>query len=320
MRYNQRIAEIFDRYAELERIRSVDEFQIALGGSTVTLDGAYQLVHTLKAAVRTEIGVSLRFSAGIGSNHLLAKIAGKLEKPDGLQWLSPDNMPDRLADIPLDALPGIARGTLRRLNAAGVYDIPALYQLDPRHARRIWGSVEGERFVRALQGENIPLTKTKRGGYGNSKILAPENRTVKNAYLVSRWLVEKAVARLRRDGYVAREFHLFISSIDPKWRFSRSLRGHHSQDTAHFLALNRALWRMAYGQGKPRKILSIGVHLGSIITLERRNAEMLLPLEAAQRNQREHLSVTLDRINRRYGARTITYGLNKPHYGFFERG
>jgi DNA polymerase-4 len=320
VRYNQRIAQIFDQYAELERVRSVDEFQIALGGSTATLDGATQLVHRLRAALRNEIGPAIRFSAGLGSNHLLAKIAGKLEKPNGLQWLSPDNMPHRLAQVPLDDLPGIARGVLRKLNAAGIYDIPALHRLDPRHARKIWNSVEGERFVRSLQGENIPLPKTTRGGYGNSKILTPENRSVKNAYLVSRWLVEKATARLRRDGYTAREFTLFVRVIAPKYRWGRSIRAHYSQDTQHFLALNRALWRDLYDTVHPRRILSIGVHLGAILPLADRNAEMLMPLDMAKRTSREQLCTVIDHINQRYGQGTVTYGLHKTHYGFFDRG
>ena len=43
------------------------------------------------------------------------KIAEKFEKPDGLSWLSPSNMPDRIADMPLDKLPGIAKGVRRKL-------------------------------------------------------------------------------------------------------------------------------------------------------------------------------------------------------------
>ena len=320
VRYNQRIAEIFDRFAELERVRSVDEFQIALGGVTSGLEPASDLVRTLKQAVRDEIGKDLRFSAGIGSNHLLAKIAGKLEKPDGLQWLSPDNMPDRLADIPLDDLPGIARGVLAKLNRAGIYDIPALYRLDPKHARSIWGSIDGERFVRLIQGEDIPLGQTTRGSYGNSKMLAPENRTVPNAYLVSRWLIEKSVARLRRDDYAASQFSLFVSLQHPKGRWSRNIKTHHSQDTAHFLNINRQLWRDMYEAKRPQVISSIGVRLGTIVHLSKRPGEMLLPLEMAHRNKREHLSKTIDTLNRRFGDRTVTYGINKPHYGFIDRG
>ena len=180
VRYNQRIAAVLDEYSELERVRSIDEFQIALSGSMRELDNAIALAKRLKQAVRDRVGSQLKFSAGIGPNHLLAKIAGKLQKPDGLSWLSPQNMPDALAHWGLDDLPGISRGTKARLMRAGIKDIGALYRLDPRHARMIWRSVEGERFVRALQGEHIPLLNTQRGGYGNSKVLAPENKAPKN--------------------------------------------------------------------------------------------------------------------------------------------
>ncbi|MDF3606355.1 hypothetical protein PE067_09505 [Paracoccus sp. DMF-8] len=143
VRFNLRVAAVLDRYAELERIRSVDEFQLGLSGSATTLDGARELVTRLKAAVAAEVGECLRFSAGIGPNHLLAKIAGKLEKPDGCQHLGPDNMPHRLAHLALDDLPGISRAMSSRLHSAGIHDVPALCRLDPRHARAIWRSVEG---------------------------------------------------------------------------------------------------------------------------------------------------------------------------------
>ena len=198
VRYNLRIGDIFDNMAELERIRSVDEFQIRLSGNASDEAGAFALVKAMKTRVAAEIGPTIKFSAGIGPNQLLAKIAGKLEKPDGCQWLSPRKLPDRLAHLKLDDLPGISRGVLARLYRAHVRDIPALYRLDPRHARAIWGNVEGERFVRALQGMDIPLPETKRGGYGNSKMLAPKHRGIKEAYMVGRWLVEKSVARMRR--------------------------------------------------------------------------------------------------------------------------
>lgn len=49
VRANQKIAEVVDRVAELERIRSIDEFQVVLGGSTATLEGALTLVKRDKA-------------------------------------------------------------------------------------------------------------------------------------------------------------------------------------------------------------------------------------------------------------------------------
>ena len=77
---------------------------------------------------------------------------------------------------------------------------------------------------------------------------------------------------------------------------------------------------MAHDVKQPYLISSISVHLGNILPLSNRPGEMLLPMEMAKKNDRERLSRTLDTINKRFGASTITYGINKAHNGFFERG
>lgn len=319
VRYNLRIAAILDQMAELERIRSVDEFQICLSGEARELPGAEALVRKMKDRVAGEIGPAIRFSAGIGPSHLLAKIAGKLEKPDGCQWLSPRNMPDRLAHLKLDDLPGISRGTLAKLFRARVYDIPALYRLDPRHARAIWRSIEGERFVRALQGENIPLVETERGGYGNSKILSPENRTIQNSYLVGRWLVEKSCARLRRDGRVAAAFSV-SASFGERGGWGRRIRCEAMQDTTYFLALHRRLWVEMWRQTRPRVIFAVSVQLGDVSMLADRPGDLFAPLRPAEPSPREKISGVVDMINKRFGQDSLTWGVNRAHPGFFERG
>ena len=319
MRYNLAVAEVLDRFAELERIRSVDEFQLILSGPATELEGARDLVTRMKRAVAEEVGVCLRFSAGIGPNHLLAKIAGKLEKPDGFKWLCDENMPDALAHLALDDLPGISKGMGGRLAAAGIRSIPELVSLDPRHARRIWNSVEGERFVRMLQGMDVPLQPTKRGGFGNSKVLAPEFRAPREAYLVSRWLIEKATARLREEGRVAGRFSLQISIADrPGW--TRSVKTAPAQDTLRFLRINRALWRAAWPAVRGRVLLSIGVQLSDTGLLADRTGDLLSEVKPAERSSSERAAAAADFINRRFGAGTIRYGDNQEHPGFFERG
>jgi DNA polymerase-4 len=319
VRYNLAVAEVLDRFAELERIRSVDEFQLILSGPATELEGARDLVTRMKRAVAEEVGVCLRFSAGIGPNHLLAKIAGKLEKPDGFKWLCDENMPDALAHLALDDLPGISKGMGGRLAAAGIRSIPELVSLDPRHARRIWNSVEGERFVRMLQGMDVPLQPTKRGGFGNSKVLAPEFRAPREAYLVSRWLIEKATARLREEGRVAGRFSLQISIADrPGW--TRSVKTAPAQDTLRFLRINRALWRAAWPAVRGRVLLSIGVQLSDTGLLADRTGDLLSEVKPAERSSSERAAAAADFINRRFGAGTIRYGDNQEHPGFFERG
>ncbi len=317
-RVNQKIAAVLDQLAEVERIRSIDEFQIALGGATAKLENAQALARRMKQAIYAEVGPELRCSIGIGPNHLLAKIAGKLQKPDGLSWLAPENMPGRLAHLQLDDLPGISRGIRARLNKAMIWDIPALYRLDPRHARLIWHSVEGERFVRALQGENIPLGVTQRNGYGQSKVLAPQYRAPRQAVLVGRWLIEKAAERMRRDDYCAQRFSLHVRFMPyGGWAGSQSLSA--SQDTRALLGVYSKLWAKMMHR-PPRKIASVSVHLGHVLLLSQRSGEMFLPLDPAQPSQSETLASVVDSINRRYKARVITYGDQQEHPGFFEKG
>lgn len=314
VRYNLRIAGVLDQMAEVERIRSIDEFQVCLSGAARELDGARKLVMAMKARVSQEIGPAIRFSAGIGPNHLLAKIAGKLEKPDGFAWLSPRNMPDRIAHLKLDDLPGISKGIKHKLYRAAVWDIPALYNLDPRHARMIWRSVEGERFVRALQGEGIPLFGTQRHGYGNSKVLSPEYRTVRGAYLVGRWLLGKAATRMRRDGRVARRLSLMAGG------WSEAIKCEATADTVYLLRLHRQLWDRLLSNGTRREFLSVSIHLGDVLYLQDRNGDLLTPLRPAEETRGERVAKLVDQINRRYGAETIRNGFNQPHPGFFERG
>ncbi len=318
VRVNQKIAAVLDEMGELERIRSIDEFQVALGGTTGELEGAMDLARRMKAAIRERVGSELRCSVGIGPNQLLAKIAGKLQKPDGLQWLSPENMPDRLSHLQLDDLPGISRGIKTKLNKAMIWNIPSLYALDPRHARLIWHSVEGERFVRALQGEDIPLGETQRNGYGNSKVLAPKYRRPDQARLVGRWLTEKATERMRRDDFCAQRFTLHIR-IMPKGGWAKSQSVNASQDTQIMLNIFENLWRkMLIIQ--PNVIGSVSVQLSDVLPLSQRSGELFLPLEPAAQNRNEKLSAVVDRINHRYKSRVITFGRQQDHPGFFENG
>ncbi len=317
VRINQRIAAVIDEIAELEYVRSIDEFQVGLGGRSSELQEALDLARRIKAAIRERVGSELRCSIGLGPNPLLAKIAGKLEKPDGLQWLAPENMPDAINHLRLNDLPGISRGIRNRLWDARIYTLEALYRLDPRHARMIWHSVEGERFVRALQGMDIKIQSTQRNGYGNSKVLAPEHRPPHKAKLVGRWLVEKASERMRRDGYCARHFSLSVHFVERgRWGQGRKITA--TQDTRFLLSLYEDLWRNMRRRCNG-DILSVNVHLGDLIPLTERNGDLFAPLSPGMPNRPEKLAVVIDHINRRFGERMVQYGVHQDHPGFFER-
>jgi len=319
VRYNQKISSILDSIAELEAIRSIDEFQIALGGDSAKLESAIGLAVQMKLKIKELIGSEITLSIGIAPNPLLAKIASKLDKPNGLQWLSYNNMPQKIKHLDLDDLPGISRGLRLRLWKAGIYNIQSLYNLDPAHARIIWKSVEGERFIRSLRGENIPLGNTIRRRYGNSKVLSPEYRSIKKAYLVGRWLIEKSSERLRRHKYCSGRLDIIIRIRDlGTWGDSITFAS--SQDTFFFLNQFSKLWNRMIDSIKPVYIDSLGVHFSDIVFLQDRSAELFISFEAGKQNKRERLSSSIDNLNFRYGKRVVKFGVHKEHPGFFEKG
>ena len=318
-RYNRYISYLLDSIAELESIRSIDEFQICLGKNNSSLSGSLNLATRIKHLIRERLGSEISLSIGIAPNPLLAKIASKLQKPDGLQWLCKENMPDRIMDWSLDDLPGVSRGIKRRLIKARIYSIEDLFSMDPRHARLVWRSVEGERFVRALKGDNIGLSRSNRGSYGNSKVLSPENRFPDVAYLVSRWLTEKSSERLRKYNYCASRFDIYVR-INTLGVWQDSITFSFSQDTFFFLKQLKKLWNKMITMTNPQRIDFVGVRLSGIIKLRDRSGELLIDTEPGERSAKERLSSSIDNINLRYGRRVINFGINKEHPGFFERG
>ena len=155
VRYHHAILRAVDTVLPVHRVFSIDECSCLLTGSQQELPRAVELGRALQAAVLREVHPALRCSVGLAPTRLLAKIAAGLEKPGGLHWLLPEILPDRIAGMALDDLPGISWRMRDRLIAAGVADVAALYALDPKWARAIWGSVAGERFLRELRGETV---------------------------------------------------------------------------------------------------------------------------------------------------------------------
>lgn len=308
-----------DRYVELhhaikaavehilpiEKTCSIDEFACRLTGQQRKLEMALDLARSIKKRISSDVGPSLRCSIGLGPNTLLAKIAGELEKPDGLQWIMPGEQWTKLAPLDLCALPGINRRMERRLREAGVDTVPALLDLAPRHARMIWGGVQGERFLRALWGESIPDLVTKRRMIGHSQVLAPRNRVHTEARIVARRLLVKAASRLRRSGYFASRLTFGAKRIGGG-RFRRETSFAATQDTILLLKALETGWRDLQ---PAERLLTVSVALHGLVAREAHIPDLFEDREApGVATRRETLFRIVDELNQRYGRDTLTFG------------
>ena len=62
----------------------------------------------------------LTASAGIGPNKLIAKIASEMKKPNGQFEVTPEEVPDFMAELPVRKLWGIGEVTERKLEQLGI--------------------------------------------------------------------------------------------------------------------------------------------------------------------------------------------------------
>ena len=301
--YHHRIREAVERVHLVHGTHSVDEFSCRLGGRDRPLSAAIALAEEVRASVTQHVGVAMRCSIGLGPSRLLAKTAGEMHKPAGLDWLSPEVMPQKLSGFALRALPGIGRNMERRLIEAGIRDVQALWAMAPKHARRVWNGVDGERFLRALHGEDIPDPTTSTHSLGHSQILSVPNRYPDGARLVARRLLIKAATRVRRGGFFATDLSISVKTRDGH-RASRATSFAATQDSFTLLESFATLWQTL----PVHHPVHVGVMLGGLTDRAGHTADLFEDRTSGTKSAREALCAKIDALNQRYGQDTIFFG------------
>ncbi len=305
--YHHQIIEAIEQVHPIQKAHSVDEFSIRLLGTARDLQTAMQIGEEMRHSIARHVGVAMRCSIGLGSSKLLAKMAGEMKKPDGMEWLTPEVMPQKLAQFKLGDLPGIGKRMEKRLINAGIANIKQLYELQPKHARKLWNGVTGERFILALQGHDIPDPETTPHSLGHGQILTTGNRNPEGARLVARRLLIKAATRLRRGEFFAN--HLYLSGkCEINKRRSRSISIQATQDSFQLLNLFAQNWPQL-GLEKP---MSVGIMLGGLTHESQHTADLFEDRTASGKtNTRKQLCSAVDALNQKFGQDTIIYG-EKP--------
>ncbi|MBA2670426.1 MAG: DUF4113 domain-containing protein [Gemmatimonadetes bacterium] len=296
VRLHHEILEAVDSVLPVEEVLSIDEMYCRLGLSQREPEAAAELGTAVKRAVKQRVGESLLCSVGLAPNRFLAKVAGEIQKPDGLTVITAEDLPHKLYSLSLRDLPGIGRRMDARLERHGIRTVEQLCSLSKGRLREIWDGVVGERWWHALRGEEPHRPPTRRRSVGHSHVLPPEFRTPEGALAVLTRLVHKAAARLRGMGYCAGGLAVRLSyTRKERWKAATSFP--HCQDTQTMIQTLCGLWRERPEDGCP---LKVSVVLYDLIP----EASMTFSLFPEHR-QRLKLTQAMDDINQRFGNNTV---------------
>ncbi len=308
--YHHKILEEIDKYIPIEIIASIDEVACRLIGKQNQENEARKLAIIIKKGIQKNLGKYIRCSIGIAPNRFLAKTASNLEKPDGLQVLYNTDVPERIKHFKLSDLTGIGKAMENRLIKSGILSIKELYEISPKHMRKIWGNVQGEKFWYMLRGVEIAETKTTRKTIGHSHVLEPKWRPKELAEKVMHRLLLKAASRLRRMEYYSSQMILSFKTEEGIKLIGRR-NFYRTSNNNKLLKEVIKIWKYLNKQKKIRRVKKISVTLYNLQKKTDIHPELFDKIDEnnlSKIKRFERLSITMDTINARFGRDSITQG------------
>jgi len=271
---------------------SVDEAFLDVTHCQRLLGTPLRMARLVKRRVFEASGVLC--SVGVSGDKTTAKFAAKLHKPDGLTVIPPWEAAQRLHDVPVTALCGIAEGIggflaqhgVRRCGEIRHLPISVLARRFGNPGRRIWYMCQGQ-DPEKLQCE-VPAPKS----IGHGKVVPPatRDREVLLTYLLH--MSEKVGTRLRRHRLQATTFFIGLRT-DAGWVGGKLRCALPAADGREIMTLCRRVMDEAWtGQG---------VHQVQVTALDPVPEGNQLELFDALDEEQREVNAVMDEINRRYG-------------------
>jgi DNA polymerase-4 len=315
--YHRRIVEAVESCVPVTAVLSIDEMACRLMGRERPLMAAMALGRQVKARIKEQVGPMIRSSVGLATNRYLAKVAGDMEKPDGLVALPLDILPEALRRLSLRDLPGIGARMEKRLNEKGIHSMDDLLSLNSDKSGEVWGSVLGERLWHWLQGEDFDMDDPAHmKSLSHQHVLAPEMRNPEKAWAVAHKLLHKAAMRLRAGGLWASSIGLAIGFAGPRGEkrpvstygvptrgWKAELRLCECQDNMTLIAALARLWESRPSGQDFDHPYFIGVHLNGLVPDHLHSLNLFDGSEDEQ--NRARLLTAMDALNNKYGLSTL---------------
>jgi len=261
---------------------SIDEFQLDLSGCPS--QNPVSLGEEVKAQICANFNITA--SVGIAKNWLLAKLASKLNKPDGLTVIDDSNFKQVLSKTCLNKLCGMGGKNGQILIAKGLKTCWDLYLNLPEFFNNNPGKFD----------ENPGKSSEKPKSISHSYTL-PKDQI--NPQVIQAWirlLSEMVATRLRQQNLISTTVHLWLNG--PEIGNFGAQKTQQSSTNDGYEIYQRALKIMAKVCLKNPRIRAIGVTCSGL------SWAVYQPL-LSEEVRREGLIQALDRINNRFGEGVI---------------
>jgi DNA polymerase-4 len=207
-------------------VTSIDDFYVDLSGGVLEHGSAFETASTLHGLLRDELGLPTTW--GIGTSKLVARVAGKFAKPQGVFEILPGYERAFFAHLPLDVLPGAGKAMGTQLARYGLRTAADLLLVPREVLYTTFGAQGLELHARARAEDDEAVEATHELGADGTLTARPPHsirrdgtfepeegrRAMVEAMLA--YLVERAASRLRAHGAAAHALEVEIVYVDTR--------------------------------------------------------------------------------------------------------
>ncbi|MFC1540773.1 DNA polymerase IV, partial [Candidatus Margulisiibacteriota bacterium] len=207
-------------YTDLVEVFSIDEAFVDITATKDRFGGEVALAKDIKRRIKARFGLTC--SIGIGPNKLMAKLAGELQKPDGLVVLKRQDIPEKIKDVHVKELCGVGRKMEIYLAELGIKTIGQLNRYPREKLVKRFGAAYGENLWQMGQGNGSTTVlpyyherEAKSMGHSYTLPKFTTDMAEVKGYLLR--LAEQVGRRLRADNSRGNVIHASLGFGDYKY-------------------------------------------------------------------------------------------------------
>lgn len=295
------IIKILKTYTDLVEVFSIDEAFLDVTDTMQRFGGAFGLAKDIKRKIKERF--RLTCSIGVSHNKFLAKLAGELQKPDGLVIIKPEDVPNKLIDIPVATLCGVGRKIEKYLHELGIYNFGDLNKYPRLKLVKRFGTVYGEQLYHMGQGlgsDNVcpESYRPDAKSMGHSYTL-PKASTLEEAKTYLLRLSEQVGRRLRKHKYRGNVIHVSVGFGSFKFWGKQIKIEDYVDDGYKIFKIAQQMVEKHIDKKRSNEIRFVGVTVANLI----HNLDQISIFEKEEKEKR--LLVAVDEINDRYGENCV---------------
>tara|TARA_Y100000996_G_scaffold397842_1_gene365291 strand:- start:897 stop:2132 length:1236 start_codon:yes stop_codon:yes gene_type:complete len=282
---------LYDISPDVE-IFSIDEAFLDLTSCKKIYTSPANVAYIIKD--RISKSVNLQCSIGISGDKSTAKFAAKMQKPDGITIINPNESENILKNYSVNELCGVSNGIQSFLNHHGVFvcgdmkniPISILGSRFGNIGRKIWLMAQGKDI------DNLKLNTNPPKSIGHGKVTTPNLKNEYDIKKILHYMSEKVARRLRDNNFESNIFFIGIK-INKGWI-------HKKLKTEHYINHGRDIFNICLKAFK-NILLIHGIYQVQVTAINPRPINLQKDFLFNNINKKKELDYVVDSINKKFG-------------------